>query len=62
MYELKKYEVRFFHHDISIGGEIVSKKALDHGYLETLFFEYLKYPWLKGKIVNAQVKLIKSNL
>lgn len=62
MYESKKYEVRFFHIGIPIGGDIVSENELDHGYLETLFFEYLKYPWLKDKIVNAQVKSIKNNI
>jgi hypothetical protein len=61
MQEGKKYEVRFYHRGISIGGAIVSKKALDQGYLETMFFEYLEYPWLYNKIVNAQVKLIKIN-
>ena len=60
MQECKKYEVRFFHHGIPIGGEIVSKKILDSGYLETMFFEYLKYPWLNNQIVNAQVKPIKN--
>ena len=58
----EQYEVRFYHQQKPFGGAIVSKRKMERGYLEDMFFVYLDVPWLNGKIVNAHVKPIKKDI
>lgn len=66
MCDNKKYEVKFYqiHNNNQItllGGQFLSIHELIRGKLDKLAEEYFNYPWVKGSILNVQIKLKKIN-